>query len=141
MGIKKPDIVAKGSFQAKCPDCLIYQQIKESSNKKNPVFSLKYIQKGFGIEECPDEDKIALLKKMAQLSQTTWQDIFQSSRHGTGQEKIDKNSLKVPLPTCVKDDTNLIAIRYKGLAPMVGFRENDVFHILWVDFNFNVYKH
>lgn len=140
MSIKSPSIDRKSSL-FKCPECSFYKQIKETSNHKSPIFSFKYMESGHSIRDCPKEDKIVLADKLFQLSQMTWQDIFEAYRHGAGQEKIAKNSIRVPIPACVKEDTNLIAIRYNGKAPIIGFRENEVFHVLWVDFDYSVYKH
>lgn len=129
------------SFSIKCEDCLYKKQACVSSNNKRPVFSFANIQPSHGLKDCPDKDKIALLDKLGQLSQMTWQEIFQNDRHKTGQEKIAVKSIKESVPPCVKPDTNLIAIRYNGKAPMVGYRENEVFYVLWIDYDFKVYKH
>lgn len=129
------------SFNIKCESCLYKKQVCVSSNSKKPVFSFANIQSSHGLRECPEKDKIALLDKLGQLSQITWQEIFQNDRHTTGQEKISASSIKEPIPSCVKTDTNLIAIRYNGKAPMIGYRENEVFYILWIDYDFEVYNH
>ena len=129
------------SFNIKCESCLYKKQACISSNNKRPVFSFANIQSSHGLKDCPDKDKIALLDKLSQLSQMTWQEIFQNDRHKTGQEKIPVKSIKEQVPPCVKADTNLIAIRYKGKAPMIGYRENEVFYILWIDYDYKVYKH
>ena len=140
MVFKKPELKT-GTLHIKCPECFLYKQLQESSNRKNPVFSFQYLQPGYGIKDCSNDDKIALLNKVYELSQLTWQDINQSHRHGVGKEVIPQEAIHPAIPPCVKEDTNLIALRYKGKAPMVGFRENDIFYILWIDFNFTLYNH
>jgi hypothetical protein len=129
------------SFKPKCNDCVLKNILSVSTNDKKPIFSFQYIQENHGLKDCPENDKIALINKLFELSQVTWGDIFQANRHGMGKEIIDHKSIKAPVPSCVKEDTNILAIRYNGKAPMIGFRENEIFHILWIDHNFKLYKH
>ncbi|WP_300674673.1 hypothetical protein [Desulfoluna sp.] len=63
-------------------------------------------------------------------------------RHGMGYEKIATSSLNTELPAHLSgQDVNLIAFRFNGKAPMVGYRDKSVFHILWVDRDFTLYDH
>lgn len=71
----------------------------------------------------------------------TWIQIRGAHRHGLGTEKIEKSAIKVPIPTVVTEDVSLLAFRFSGKAPMVGFRERDVFHVLWFDRDYSLYKH
>lgn len=76
------------------------------------------------------------------LSQMTWQQIQYSGRHGLGSEKISRSEIKgAPIPHEITEDTPLLAIRFCALAPMVGYRVGQVFHVLWLDRAFTLYKH
>ncbi|RKZ51237.1 MAG: hypothetical protein DRR16_14980 [Candidatus Parabeggiatoa sp. nov. 3] len=78
---------------------------------------------------------------MDRLSQLTWAEISKSSRHGLGYEKIARTSIRAPIPKHIKDDIVFIAFRFYGKAPMVGYRTDAIFHILWIDRNFTLYEH
>jgi len=67
--------------------------------------------------------------------------ITNSPRHGLGYEKIARTSIRAPIPTDITDDVTFIAFRFYGKAPMVGYREGYIFHILWIDRDFTLYSH
>jgi len=71
----------------------------------------------------------------------TWKEISVANRKGMGYEKIARNALSVELPAHVTPDVNLLAFRFYGNAPMVGYRVKRVFHILFLDRDFTLYDH
>lgn len=58
-----------------------------------------------------------------------------------GFEKIEPSQVRQSLPSSVTEDVNLIAFRFSGKAPMVGYRDGQVFHVLWLDHDFSLYDH
>lgn len=114
-----------------------------SDNDQKPIFCFEYMQpgSGFSINCCEVEDRAQLSAKLFQLSQITWMQIGQSGRHQLGTEIIPREKIKASVPNAVTDDTNLIAFRYNGKAPMVGYRDGRTFHILWLDWKFTLYDH
>ena len=72
----------------------------------------------------------------------TWNEIKRAGRHGLGTEKISKDAIKEATPKFITEeiDTYLV-FRYNGLKPMVGYRQRDVFYILWFDSDFTLYDH
>ncbi|MDD5189934.1 MAG: hypothetical protein PHE50_02695 [Dehalococcoidales bacterium] len=106
-----------------------------------PIFSLIYLQKSYCISICSNEQKIGFTNTMRILSSMTWNQINSSDRHLHGKEIISRKSLKVPVPSFISEDENIIAIRFHDNAPMVGVRRDDIFHIFWFDRNFTVYNH
>lgn len=67
---------------------------------KHPLFCFQYLT---NIAEGDKEKKAAFIKKLVTLSQLTWKDINQASRHSNGFEKIClkeiKTAIKNPLIT------------------------------------------
>ena len=61
-----------------------------------------------------------------------------SDRHSLGFEKID--NLKVSIPA-EADQQKIIAFRCFGMAPMLGFRREATFYVLWLDPKMRTYKH
>jgi hypothetical protein len=108
-----------------------------------PVFSFEHMRSGSGysVDCCQQEHRAAVAARLFKLSQMTWLQIRQAPRHGLGTEKIDRTSIRPPLPLSLTDDVNLLAIRYNGIHPMVGYRDGRIFHILFIDHTMDVYPH
>lgn len=118
-----------------CQKKLVDDQIETIS------FSFQYFsEKKFGLESCNLTDLKELLCQMKNISSKTWNEIRTSHRHGLGSEKIDSKSLRVSIPSECKEK-QLLAFRYNGKKPMVGFRRNSVFEILYLDTDFTLYPH
>jgi hypothetical protein len=70
----------------------------------------------------------------------TWNEIIQADRHGFGREKIAKDALPNP-PNNVSEDVSFIALRFSGKKPMVGYQQEETFHIVWFDRDYTLYDH
>lgn len=117
------------------------ENAKPSPNHLVPKFSLEYLQKSHCLSKCTKDEKAALIDRLHELSQLTWQQIQQAHRHGQGSETIARTSMNVGVPPAITDDTPILSFRFSGKAPMVGFRREDVFYLVWIDRAFNVYPH
>lgn len=62
-------------------------------------------------------------------SRSPWQ------RHGT--ELIPAREFKAPIPVQFQDEPKFMVFRYDGKLPMAGIRVHDVFHVLWIEPEFN----
>jgi hypothetical protein len=76
---------------------------------------------------------------MIRRKDTPWKELEKAPHGGLGCEVI-RQGLNVRLPECA-EGKSIIAFRYSGKKPMIGFRERDVFYILWFDRDYSVYKH
>ena len=103
------------------------------------IFSFRYIQKNHCFSNCQPNEKQALAESIFKRRDMTWKSIQREPRHGLGYEKI--NQLNVAKPNCVPNGASILSFRFCGKAAMVGFKENDVFHILWLDREYTVYNH
>ncbi|NEP40400.1 MAG: hypothetical protein F6K35_14640 [Okeania sp. SIO2H7] len=112
-----------------------------SPEQQPPMFSLRYLNRDYNLSQCTKDEKAAFADKIAQLSQLTWSQIQSQPRHGLGYEKIDKNVIRSSIPNHITNDVNLIAFRFCGKAPMVGYRDRAVFYIIWLDRDFTLYSH
>jgi len=107
-----------------------------------PAFSLRYVANGdFSIAKCQKKQKAALTTTMSKLSQMTWAQIDSCGRHESGYERISHDQIRAQIPDHVTEDVNLVSFRFCGKAPMVGYRDEEVFFILWLDPNFKLYDH
>lgn len=136
MGKVKPvQISGKGKIKSP-PDTGFYPE------PQHPVFCFKYIHKDFGLNKCNDEEKIKLLERVAMLSKMTWPEIQTAPKHGVGSEKIERDSIIPPIPLDLTEDVkHLLALRFDGKKPIVGYRNKFIFHILYIDRSFEVYNH
>ena len=114
----------------------------EDPDRLPPKFSLRHVNKKFCITQCSKDEKAAFAVRLRELSQLTWSQLRQAGRHGLGFETIDRSIIKSGVPSVVTADVNIIAFRFDGKKPMVGFRDRGgTFHIIWFDRDFTLYKH
>lgn len=107
-----------------------------------PTFCLRYMESSHCVTACDKNMKSAFASTLRKLSQLTWKQINQADRHGCGTEIIPREIINAKIPSVVTDETNLIAFRYCGKLPMVGFRGvAGVFHVIWLDRDFTLYPH
>lgn len=110
-----------------------------SSNDEPPAFSFKYVQPSHCLDCCDPEEKKALAEALHKRRDKTWQELLCSDRHGLGCEAITQRwRVRVPAEHAEK---KMLAFRFSGKKAMVGFREREIFYILWLDTRFNVYEH
>jgi hypothetical protein len=106
-----------------------------------PCFSFYYIHNKYNVTSCQESQRADLSMTLQKLSTLRWVDIESAHRHGLGSEKIARDSIKPGIPDAVPKEPVLLAIRFSGKAPMIGFRERNIFHIVFLDHNFTVYDH
>ena len=106
-----------------------------------PKFCLEHLQKDHCLSKCTTEEKAAFADRIHEMSQLTWQQLSQAHRHKQGFEPIDRSAIKGTFPSVLTQDVTILAFRFSGMAPMVGFRTGEVFHVVWFDRAFNLYKH
>lgn len=128
----------KNSTKIKAPEAQQNAQVFDY-----PVFSFKQMRNGkYHIDKCEKEEKASLALKMSKIGQLTWQELRFADKHGLGFEKISKNTIKKDSVYFLTDDISLIAFRFCGKAPMVGYKcSNGAFHILWLDRDNTLYDH
>ena len=114
---------------------------KVDNNTLPPVFCLHYLDKDYGLSQCEKVLKVGLIDKLYELSQMTWNEITNTQRHGLGLEKIPYRQIKGRMPTHITKDQEFIAIRFHQLKPVVGYRMERIFHIVWLDYNRTLYDH
>ena len=107
-----------------------------------PIFCFKHLHKDHDLDKCTEFEKKALMEKVVKLSQLSWKDIQNAPRHGLGTEKIAINSIRPSCPSFITEDVeHLLALRFDGMKPVLGHRNRFVFHLIFIDRDFTVYKH
>lgn len=113
----------------------------ENFDKMRPVFCFEHMVSGYCVNSCTKDEKAHLADALFKRSQMTWAELRQAHKMGLGYEKISRNSLKKSVPTAIKEDVQIIAFRFAAKAPMVGFRDKEVFRVIWLDRAFDLYNH
>lgn len=108
-----------------------------------PIFSLERIQSnGYCLSDLCKDDKAAFAESIFKRKSIAWSDIKKQDRHALGFEKINKSSIKAPMPRFITEDMDsFLAFRFQGLKPMVGYRKQNIFFVLWFDKDFTLYNH
>lgn len=112
-----------------------------TTDAQKPIFSLRYVSRKFCITACEKIEKASFADTLYKLSQCTWGELKLTSSRGLGYEKIRRSAIRVEIAPQITDDVNFIAFRFYKNAPMVGYREREIFHIIWFDRRFSLYKH
>lgn len=111
------------------------------TNQESPKFSFYHLQSSHCISKCEKNEKVAFVDALFKRSQMTWQQLLQAGKHHLGSEVIDRDSIKAAIPPFITDEVTLLAFRFNGNAPMVGYRDGSTFHVIWIDRAFDLYDH
>ena len=122
---------------------LVKAQAPLNYDNHPPTFSLEKLQPGkYCFSGLDQEHKTMFAEAMFRRKNLSWNEIKKLDPHGLGTEKIAKSAIKAALPAFITDDLDdFLVFRYKQKHPMVGYRQRDVFFVLWFDHDFTLYKH
>ena len=116
---------------------------KVSDDNDAIVFSFQFLQNEYGLDRksLTKDNKIQLLKKLVAVSKTTWNALVLKPK-SSGFELLDKSAVS-PLPPVVTDDIQkLYVLRFASQdCRLVGFRQDNVYHILYIDSDLSLYNH
>lgn len=117
--------------------------IEDNPEKQSPVFSLRHVDKSrYTLSDCTPQEKASFADKIWRLSQLTWAELKVADKHGLGCEVLPQTAIKrATIPGHLSADTKLVVFRFCAKAPMVGYRERAIFHIIWFDRDFTLYDH
>ncbi|WP_123928395.1 hypothetical protein [Gordonia oryzae] len=111
-------------------------------NAESPKFCLKHLVNDFDVKALDQERVKAFAETLQRLCALTWNDLGQAPRKGLGYEQIPKHSIKPSIPQAFEDSDKFMVFRYCGQLPMAGVRVRDVFHVVWIEPEFNkLYDH
>lgn len=142
--------MGKGKLKSKQPHqesgnrILSHSSRNVSTDTLPPTFSLHHmtVNTKYCLTQCGEHERAAFASRIREMSQLTWIQIKRSPRHGQGCEEIPQDQIKgSKLPKVITPDTTLLSFRCIGKAPMVGFRDGQTFHIIWIDRDYSLYRH
>lgn len=109
------------------------------TDSKHLLISLRYLRPNYCISRCEKRDKAKFAERVRILTQKTWAELKQSDKHLHGYETIAQLSDRLPPEAPLQAPA--IAFRFAGLKPMVGFRNDAIFYVVWFDRDYNLYAH
>lgn len=113
-----------------------------STDPQTPIFSLQHLSGEYCLSHCTKEEKAAFADTLHKLGRMTWSEIARAPRQGSGSEIIPRDSIGArTLPAEATEDVQLRAFRFYGKAPMVGYRIDRIFTVLFLDRDFTLYDH
>ncbi|MEJ2853749.1 MULTISPECIES: hypothetical protein [unclassified Saccharothrix] len=111
-------------------------------NKDTPKFCLRHLQSGFDVGNLSRDGQASFAMALQKRASMTWLEIIQANRHGLGSENIPRSAIKARIPPHFADAEQFLVLRYDGRKPMAGVRTGAIFHILWIECEFNeLYAH
>ena len=112
----------------------------DSTQNTTPLFCFCGLTGNYCLSKCNGEQKSAFADTIHKLSKLTWAQIATADRHGSGHEKIARGSLRgVTIPADLTEDVDILAFRFCGMMPMLGYRLGRVFHVIALDRNHVAY--
>ena len=117
------------------------ESVSKPPKTQYPAFSLRYLDANYCLSNCDKNEKAAFADKIHRLSQLSWHVIDSKDKHGLGYEHIPRTSLKRRVPGHVTPEVPIIAFRFCGKKPMVGYRDNGIFYVIWFDRKYSLYRH
>lgn len=108
------------------------------TDSEHPFICLAHLARGYCVFDCETQEQAAFAKALRDISRRTWKELKQAPRKGVGFETI--YNVKKELPESAKKK-RIISFRISSVFRMVGYRDQRVFHVLWVDPKGEVYEH
>jgi hypothetical protein len=113
-----------------------------STDDTNPKFCLHYLRDGFNVDALSPKRQAAFARTLQKLACSRWKELKLAPRRGQGFEHIQRAQIKAPIPAKFEDSPKFLIFRYDGKLPMGGVRVRDVYHVLWIEPEFNrLYDH
>ena len=111
-------------------------------DNETPKFCLHHVVREFDVTALSAQRQAAFARTLQRLAARRWVDLITAPRHGTGSEFIPAAQIKASIPARFQDRERFLVFRYDGRLPMAGARVDDVYHVLWIEPEFNrLYDH
>ncbi len=106
-----------------------------------PAFSFRYMTYGGDkcLSKCDPKSKSSISDTLLRLSQIPWKEIPSKAKGSLGFEKIPSTQFNYPLPQSVTPDVTMLVLRFSKSGRIAGFREKDIYHIVQVSPNHDLY--
>lgn len=132
--LSKINTQSKNTKHISVPEIPDYEMSKPAFSFHN----IKYGQKGC-LSKCETRDKASVTDLLLKISQFTWKEIHSKPREHCGYEKIGVEQFKISLPPTVTKETKLLVFRFSQAGRIVGYKIQDILHIVAVSPKHDMY--
>lgn len=115
----------------------------EAANLQKPKISFEFLNGKYCISKCESKEKAQVIDTLYRISQSTWQELIQLGKNGSGYEQFSRKQLRCHIPdTAIFQNHDKVTIFHrKDKIPIVGFRIGETFYIFCVDRDYSAYGH
>jgi hypothetical protein len=108
----------------------------------HPVFCFQFLQRGFTIDDCNQQQRAVFIKRICDLSGLKWSQIQIEPRDGIGAEKMPYATITARKPDWITRDSEFLSFRFCGdRCRFLGFQNDFIFHVIYIDPNLRSYRH
>lgn len=119
----------------------IEKTTSNSTNKLKPIFCFEFLKGSYCLSKCEPKLKVKVIDKIHHLSSLTWQEITGTNRKSNGTEIIPIRQSKCRVPDKFKHIENFLVFHTADNHAILGSRQEQVYYIFGIDFNYTAYKH
>lgn len=115
-----------------------------STEHERPVFTFHHMSTtDFCVTRCQQRDQADVALALERRAQFTWGQLRQMRHQALGWEYLDRDAIRATIPAAFTEDQRPMVFRIGGdTGRMVGFRQDAVFHVVWIDVApFALYAH
>ncbi len=116
-----------------------HESVAPAPETLHPVFNLACHKPRYCLSKYSKREKADFANTIHALSRMTWAEIDVAPREGFGYEPIGISQLKPSLPLNLSEDVRIIAFRLSKKGRMAGYRDGNIFYILWFDHTRKLY--
>lgn len=144
---KKKDTYTPGNGFIKIPEGernINQKDIEHITHIDYPLFSFKYLQEvSFIYRTIHAKFFQTLFIRLKKYSLLGWHEMSTSPNHDYGWEFLPQQQMKKQLPSIITPEVDLMILRSSNdNKAMVGFREWNIFHVIFIEASFNaIYNH
>lgn len=144
---QKKNVSTSGNGFIKLPEGernINQKDIERISYIDYPLFSFKYLQEvSFVDKSIQIKFFQTLLIRLKKYSELGWNGMSTSRKHDYGWEYLPQEQMKQQLPSIITPEVDLMILRSSNdNRSMVGFREWNIFHVIFIEAIFNdIYNH
>ena len=112
------------------------------SDTEYPIFSMHHLAVATHcVSTCEQREQADVALALERRARFTWGTLRQMPHVKLGYERLPRESIRATIPSYFTEDERPIVFRMSDRGRLIGFRQNAQFHIVWIDFHFEVYPH
>lgn len=115
-------------------------QPEKLTSTEHPLFCFKYLRKSYDLDSCEKDDKCLVLEALIRAANQRWVELECRPHDKGGLEKIPSAQLKDGCPKEFIELDRVHVLRFRRGGRIVGYRQGQVFHVVWVDSGHALYK-